>query len=1116
MTTNTRRLGKWLRQSLAAGLGALLAGALLALPVAANAQETTSAIRGKVLDPNGNPVASASVEVEDLRSGTTRAYNTGADGLFLAARLLPGGPYRVTVNDTSTVDVPLLSVGDTYSLIVNLQPQEEIDEVVAIGERSEFIEVAAGPAATFSLDDLESSVSYNRDISDVYGIDPRLMIDLDEGGFGVNCVGKHPRFNNITLDGVSQSDRFGLNENGYATAVGQPFPYDALEQVAVELAPFDVTYGGFSACNINAVTKSGMNEFEFGAFYEYSSEDFRGDTVADDDNDYGSAVSYDKTYRGFSVGGPILKDRLFFFAAYEDSETPRFLARGYNGSGNGDEREWLSQADYERINSIAQSIYNYDGGGQPGDGLQEEEKYLVRLDWNIGDRHTASLIYNFYDGSQLRDSDGDENEFEVANHFYTKGSEFEVYTGKLTSQWTDIFSTEIFYSTTEMNDSQVTVAERDFAEMQVSIGSNIVYLGADDSRQANALGNDSDYLKLSGQWLAGDHVITAGYEAEELDIYNVFVQHSRGGEYRFFDDSGFNDPSCAALTPQERYDGVNGCAASGIDRLELGRANRVYYGSGGGTNNPDTAAALFGNTLNTFYVQDEMFFDELDLTIVAGLRYDWFESDDRPTFNQAFFNATGVRNDANLDGVDLLMPRLGFTWGVTPEVSLRGGIGLYSGGNPNVWISNAWSNDGLTNAQFERRECSSSAPDFNEETGTCTWTILPGSADSVTLSGSGRPGYDVPQAMVDDVLGVTPADANNSFLALIDPRYDQPREWKIALGGTWDTPLWGITLDVDYLYSRGERSAYYVDLAEEVVGETIIGTPIYDYLPDVVDNYMLTNSDEVTRSSAFSIVGRKYFDWGLDVLLGYAWVDAEDVSPMTSSVAASNFENTALVDVNDPAAGTSNYLVPQRFTLRLNWEHAFFADALTRVTLFGYWNEGQPQSYGWSAAETGNCEDATGLACVGLEGDGFFGRHLLYVPSGEGDSNVVFGPGFDTAAFLAWADSEGLGTGLTERNERHADWSTRFDLRISQDIPLPGDLWGQLYVKVYNLGNLLNDDWGKISDSVFFTPEFVRGAVIESTGQFYYDSFDNVPLERTIINSSLWEARLGIDIRFGG
>jgi hypothetical protein len=186
---------------------AAIASLLITLPVAGFAQETTSAIRGKVLDPSGNPVADASIIVEDTRSGATRTATSGADGTFFATRLLPGGPYKVTVNGVKTIDVPLISVGDTYNLTVNLQTEAEIEEVVTIGQTADIVEVAAGPSATFSLGDIENAVSFSRDISDVYGIDPRMMIDNDEDGFGVNCAGKHPRFNNVTLDGVSRPFR---------------------------------------------------------------------------------------------------------------------------------------------------------------------------------------------------------------------------------------------------------------------------------------------------------------------------------------------------------------------------------------------------------------------------------------------------------------------------------------------------------------------------------------------------------------------------------------------------------------------------------------------------------------------------------------------------------------------------------------------------------------------------------------------------------------------------------------------------------------------------------------------------------------------------------------------
>jgi hypothetical protein len=1082
------------------GATALLAVLMVALPVASNAQNTTSAIRGKVQDISGNPVGSASVVVEDLRSGVERSITSNNSGVFLATRLLPGGPYKITVNGTKTIDVPSIAVGDTYNLTINLQSDVSIEEIVTIGQTADLVEVASGPSATFNLADIENSVSFSRDISDVYGIDPRLNIDNDEDGFGVNCAGKHPRFNNVTLDGVSQTDRFGLNENGYSTAVGMPFPFDAIEQIAVELAPFDVTYGSFSACNINAVTKSGTNDWEAKVFYEYSSDSLRGDRVADDEADY-SRSPYDNNNIGFNIGGPIIQDKLFIFGAYEDDTRVRYLERGYSGSGRVDERPWLSQADFQRIESISRSVYGYEPGGQPGDGEQESEKFLVRLDWNINDDHNASLIYNYFDGVQSRDSDGDDNEFEFANHFYDKGAESETITAKLTSQWTDALSTEIFYSANTMDDTQITVGPPDFADMQISIGGRdgVVYVGADDSRQANELDTESNYLKLQANYLAGDHIITAGYDREELTIFNLFVQHSNGGEYDYFDDSNNDDPNCLALTAQERFDGAtvpdsdgdptnNDCNMSGIDRFELGRPSRIYYGSGGGTNNPRDAAVRFTNILNSVYIQDEIFIDHANLTITAGLRYEWFESDDRPKFNQAFTDTVGIRNDANIDGVDLLMPRIGFNWDATQDVTVRGGVGLYSGGNPNVWISNAWSNDGITNAQFR----------LNNFGGGIT--VLPGDPDSVALSGSQRPGYDVPQSLVDDVLAITVDDAQDENLAFIDPDYKQPREWKYALGATWDMPWGGIQLDADYLHTRGKNPAYYKDMSQDQVGTTVIGTPIYDYVRGE-DNFMLTNSTKTPVSNVLSLVAQKSFDnIGLDVLFGYAYTDAEDVSPMTSSVAGSNFSNLALSNLNDPSVGTSNYVVPQRFTLRLNWERALFGDTLTQVTVFGFLNEGQPQSYAMNSGD--------------LEGDGFFGRHLLYVPSGPSDPNVVFDPSFDQAAFFQWVEDNGLAPGLQPRNGQHASWSQRWDLRVSQEVKLPGNFGGRLYLKVYNLGNMLNDDWGKVTDAQFFTPEVVATDV-DSAGRFVFTEFNDRPIERVYTNRSLWEVRLGLDVRFG-
>ncbi len=483
-----------------------LASALALMgPVAAYAQETTSAIRGKIISASGAPLTSASIVVTDSRTGVKRTYSTNSAGTFFASRLPVGGPYTVIVDGKNTITVDSISLGDTYKLSLDLS---SIEEVVVTAEQVQGGDVAPGPSATFGAFELETSVAINRDIADVYAMDPRMNIDSDDDGFSVNCGGKHPRFNSVTLDGVSQNDRFGLNENGYSTAVGMPFPYDGISQVSVSLAPFDVTYGGFSACNINAVTKSGSNEWDGGAFYEHSSDDLKGDSLGDAASAQ-TSPSYTENKKGFHIGGPLIEDKLFFFAAYEESERPRFLQKGYAGSGNGVERDWLSQSDYQRIVDIANDVYDYDPGGQPSNGTQESEKYMVRVDWNINENHNLAVIYNYFDGFQLRDSDGDSNEFEFANHYYTKGSESETFTMSLSSQWTDALSTEVFYSTNEMNDSQVTVGDKDFGDMQISIGgrAGTVYLGADDSRQANALNTESKYFKFSAKYLVGEHLI---------------------------------------------------------------------------------------------------------------------------------------------------------------------------------------------------------------------------------------------------------------------------------------------------------------------------------------------------------------------------------------------------------------------------------------------------------------------------------------------------------------------------------------------------------------------------------------------------------------------------------
>ena len=1066
------------KRTLKSSLGAAIliaVGATAVVPVA-SANQQTAGIAGRVYDGSGNPAAQAEVTIVDLRSGTSRTVSTNAEGAYAIRSLAVGGPYEIRVNGVKQTTVESIALGATYSLPLQIG-SSRVEEVLVMGQAMR-MNVAPGPTAQYSLADLDEAVAFDRDIKDVFDIDPRINKD----GESINCTGKSPRFNTVTLDGVRFSDSFGLNSNGYGTANGMPFPYDAVEQVAVELAPFDVKYTGFSACNINAVTKRGSNEWEGSFFYEYTDQDFKGDTIGSTKFTY---QPYEEKQYGFDIRGPIIEDVLFISAAYEKQESPRFLAQGYNGANNGEDRDWLSEETFNLIRQTALDNFGYDPGNLPGDGVSEAEKQFVRVDWNINEKHSAAVIYNYFEGFQDRASDSDDDEFEFGNHYYVKGDENKTYSLSLNSQWTDAFSTSLFIARQEQNDSQVTVGEKDIGDHQINdADGNTIYLGADDSRQANGLNYTGDYFRLNAEYLVGGHSLSAGYQRESLEVFNIFVQHSRGGEYDYYTDSGYElTAECAAYTPQERLD--EGCDLTGIDRFVLGRPSQVYYGSGGGTNDPNDAAAQFTNTMNAVYIQDE-FSPRDDINLTLGLRYEWWDVDGAPRYNQAFVDENGFRNDATIDGTDLLMPRLGLTWDASEDWTVRAGFGLYSGGNPNVWLSNSWSNDGISNAQVRWRN-------FGAEE-----TLLQGSADSVALSGQGRPGYDVPQELVDDVAATTDADASDSFLALVDPNYKTPAEWKYSLGATLQTDS-GYTFDFDFLHTRGKNPAYYVDVSQEIIGQTSLGLPVFGYKADGENNFMLTNSSQSPSANVFSVTMRKSFDNGIDLLAGYAYTNAQDISPMTSSVAGSNFDNLALNTLVEPRAATSNYVVPHRLTLRLNYQTRIWGDNMTRISLRGYANEGTPGSYVMGSGD--------------LEGDQPFGRHLLYVPTSIDDPNVVIADTFDYDAFEDWRRSAGVGKGLTKRNDYNADWSYRLDLRIDQEVPLYDDVKGRLYFKIYNLTNLLNSSWGEQNRGQFFSQQVVRSSLDEQ-GRYVFERFSNRDVNDISESASVWEMRVGFSVRF--
>ncbi|WP_299080147.1 TonB-dependent receptor [uncultured Paraglaciecola sp.] len=1012
------------------------------------AQETSSGISGKIVGPQGNAAAGTVVTITHIPSGSVKTTVVNESGQYTAKGLRVGGPYSVKVDsnqfEDTLVNEVFLTLGESYNLSLALESEQDIESIVVTASAvSTSVFGGTGPTANFNLADLEGAPAINRDINDVIRADPRIYVN-EASNNAVQCGGASPRYNSLTLDGVRMNDNFGLNSNGYPTE-RMPFSFDAIDQVAVELAPFDVQYGGFTACNINAVTKSGTNEFHGSVFFDYNNDSLIGDSIEGDDIDNGNFT--DKRY-GVNLGFPLIKDTLFFFGSYEKVEGVELFSYDALGSR-------VTQDDVDRITSIAQSVYGYDAGGMPGSMPVEDEKLLVKLDWNINEDHRAAFVYNYNDGFSLSQSDGGSSRLPLENHFYERGAELKSMVLSVYSDWNADFSTEFRLGKTELDNRQTSLdAASGFAEAQIRTdGGGTVYIGPDDSRQSNDLDWENFTAKLAATYYLNDHKITAGIEYEEIDVFNMFLQHSVG-EYRF----------------------------NSIDDFESGDVDRIYYGNAAGTNVPADAGATFANELFTLYVQDDFDLTD-DIQLMVGLRYDKYSTDDTPTENVNFMNRYGFSNTGNVDGISLIQPRVGFNWAVDDNLEVRGGVGLYSGGNPNVWISNAYSNDGVTNIQVREREIANFDNLFNTE-----------------LSGAGRPIYDIPQAMFDAVANTSITDGDGGVNAT-DPDFDIPSEWKYSLGLTYVSDS-DYVVTVDLMHTEKQDSPIVKSLSSVVVDAAPDGRPIYDRLDGrfVNNDLILTNVKGINGSSTIlsSSIDKSY-DNGIDATLGYAYVRATDVSPMTSSTAGSNFGNVAVVDFNRPKLSTSDYETRHRFTLNLGYNTELIDGYNTRFSLFGTANEGRPYSYVYSDARM--FEDSNSF------------RSLIYVPT-ESDSKVVYGPDFDLEAFNALIEAEDLTRGeIAGRNSRASDWWVKFDARVEQE--LPGFMEGHkasAFLVIKNLGNMLNDDWGVLKQGSFVGDDIIE-ASINDQGQYSYNEF--LPFEQSVVRSpSLWEVRVGVKYKF--
>jgi len=1064
------------------GRGMAVSAIALSVAGIASAQVTTSSIRGQVSDADGGAVSGATVVITHTPSGTVSAAVSGANGTFSSRGLRVGGPYTVEVTGADftpvTVTDIFIALDQTYPLNLTVSGARTLDTVVVTGSQLQSGFSSQGLTTSLGLEALNEVVTIDRDITDAAELDPFASVNVQSGGAKeLTIAGANNRFNSLTIDGVALNDRFGLNANGYPTQ-RSPISFDAIQSLSVETAPFDTEYNGFTGGTINAVTKSGANEFHGSAFYFKTDDSMAGSKIGDRKVDRSFE---EKTYGG-TFGGPIIKDKLFFFLSYDKYEEAAALNRGPTGSGAVNIED-VTPADVAEISDIMSTVYGFDvgdfGGGVPP---VEDEKILGSIDWNITNDHRAKFTYIKTEGASITEQNGNNflqgADLAYPSSWYNNSEKLESYIGHLYSDWTPNFSTEVkIAKTTQASGADsLNGAEFFLGSVETSTGTVIAF-GPDRFRHGNELDQEFMQYKLKAEYLLGDHTLKAGFEREEVDVDNLFAQNSEG-TYAF----------------------------ASIDDLRNQLAYRVSYANAI-TNDENDLRAIWGYNYNSVYAQDTWDIRD-DLSLLFGLRYDYYESKGEIRENQNFIDRYGFSNTNDLDGLNVFLPRFSFKWDASDDITVRGGLGKFSGGAPSVWVSNSYSNDGVINGEVF--EGSSSGPSI---------IAVPNTPDPDS-------GNYIPANLLDQLANTSPDGSVNA----LDNSFEIPSTWKANLGVAVNAPgNWLLTADV--LYNKLENAPYWYDATcGDPVSAAPDGRPVYSCggAPQAI----LVGSVDKGNSLLWAVTASN--DWetaigDIDLFTSYTHADVNDIGMGTSSTATSNYSDTARYSYQNPRTGTSNFEVEHQFKMRLNWEKEFFRDYATKASLFATRRSGQPYSYTFNT--TGR-NDVFGINESSADDAGA----TFYVPSGFDDplfSANSFGGDVnlqqDFFSYIATSELNEYKGGIAPRNGDNSRWSTIVDLRLQQE--LPGAMKNHrtfLFLDIENLGNLIDSNAGRIERTRYEYKRLVSAATIEN-GQYVYgfpgldgiwgtgdrdESTFSTSKNSEILNQSLWQVQIGVKYEF--
>lgn len=1052
---------------------------------------TTSAISGKVVDETGEPLGGATVIAIHLPTGTTYGAATDFDGFYRISGMRAGGPFKITFSYVGFSEIAeedvFLTLGRTSQFNVVLKESATALEEVVISATASgvFGGNKTGTETTVTQRDVQTIPAASRSIADFVRITPQAQVTEGNDGFSISLAGQNNRYNAIYIDGAVNNDVFGLagsGTNGGQTGVN-PLSVDAIETFQINIAPFDVRQSGFSGGSINAITRSGSNNWEGSAYSFVRNESLAGKTptaLIDEGDEREKLAEFSALTYGVRIGGPIIKDKLFFFLNYErqEDETPQpFNFSQYAGRS--------SLADLQNLSSFLTSNYGYDPGiFDNNTRTLESNRLTAKIDWNISEDHKLSFRYGYTDADNLEARNSGNRNIGFINGSESFISKTNSVALELNSRFGDKFANNLVLGYTTVRDDRDPAGDP-FPTVDIQDGGGTISFGAEPFSTANLLDQDVFTITNNFEIYAGNHTVTLGANLEFAKLKNLFFAFNYG-DYTF----------------EDQFDSSGNLTSSGLNQFLTGQDADVYQHGyslvGTGITGDESAGASEFDTFQAgFYIQDEVQVTN-DFRVSLGARIDipyWSDGVENEDFNNRTIpilesfgkDLQGARVGQGIDPTVMFAPRLGFNWDVNGKnkTQIRGGLGVFTSRLPLVWPGGTYNNNGVTGGfMFEFGQ--PFEPNVNNQF-------------EDPAPGSGGTGGNID---------------------LISKDFKLPQVVKYNIAIDQKLPIWNLIATADFLYTDVITDIYYENLNLRGPEGNYAGAdnrPFYDRRDEIDDTYQgiyLASNTGGGYATNTTFTLRKPYENGFAGQVSWTFGDSFKIFDGTSSQNSSQWRNMQTVNgknSNLPVT-RSDFALGNRLTANASYELRWNDNIKTTIGLFYEGYQSQPYSFTYREGRDLLNDDSRDNA-------------LIYIPASQ-DEIVLVGddPDAEWARLNTFIESvdylrENRGK-YAERNGSRGIWSHVVDLKVLQDFSLE---WGgknhtfQLSADIFNFTNLVNKDWGRrrfirgnvsplTTVSTGATPTFeINDGVVNADGSANMIEFDDSGLA-----SSRWQAQLGI------